>query len=282
MEKKSYFSILVIVVSIFLVTQCVFAQDNFLSVPDVSDDFISESFTQNSEKESFLISSNAQAIPEDDDLMDDYDTIESQSVADPFYYFNYVMYTFNDFLVMPIAKGYQFIVPDVVRTGIDNFFHNLLFPVRFVNNLLQGEILDAGSEIGIFLVNSTIGVGGLGQVAQNTFDWHTNDEDFGQTLGSYSIGNGFYIVWPILGPSTFRDTIGLAGDYFLKPINHPNLDFFDYGNPWKIYWGLNVVNGLNTGSFRVDDYDSLKEAAIDPYVALRDAYIQNRAEKVKE
>jgi phospholipid-binding lipoprotein MlaA len=279
MKKYSNFAICVIVLFIFICNSMAFAGDRQDSKPEpiFPDEFSSKLSSP------MLIAQNSQTIVEDDDdLLDDFDNMKTLTVSDPLYYFNYAMYKFNDVLVMPIAKGYKFIMPELVRNGIDNFFHNLLFPVRFVNNLLQGEINDAGTEVGVFLINSTLGVAGFGQVAQDQFKLHTNDEDLGQTLGSYSIGNGFYIVWPFLGPSTLRDSIGLAGDYFLTPINHPNTDFFDYGKPWELHWGLKVVDGINSASLYVDEYKELKEAAIDPYVALRDAYIQNRAKKVKD
>jgi phospholipid-binding lipoprotein MlaA len=215
----------------------------------------------------------------DDELMDEFDTDQDQVfISDPLYYFNYAMYSFNDvfylYLFEPMSKGYKAVTPTTFRKGVRNFFYNLLFPVRFVNNLLQGEIADAGSEAGIFLVNSTAGVLGFGQVAQNSLDMETADEDLGQTFGAWGIGNGFYLVLPILGPSSLRDTVGLAGDSFLKPVN--------YLEPWELSLGVSAYERLNITTFYIGDYKALKDAAIDPYAALRDAYIQNRAEKVKE
>ncbi|MBU1195738.1 MAG: VacJ family lipoprotein [Proteobacteria bacterium] len=219
---------------------------------------------------------------EDEDFVDDFsdsDTpLEVDQIADPLYYFNYAMYSINDFLyfaaLKPIATGYKYITPDFLRKGVYNFFHNLLFPVRFVNNILQGEISDAGSEVGIFAVNTTFGVLGLIQVAQNHFDMKTTDEDLGQTLGSYTIGNGFYLVLPILGPSSLRDALGLVGDSFLTPLN--------YVEPWELSLGLKVYDSINDTTFRLGDYEALKAAAIDPYVALRDGYVQYRKQKIKE
>lgn len=253
MGKKYCFSVLVIVLSVFILNPTVFAQDSHTIVP-VSDEL-------------------------DKNFFEDYDDIiESQSIADPIYYFNYAMYSFNDFLyfaaIKPIATGYKAITPIPVRKGMNNFFHNLLFPVRFINTLLQGKLMDAGTEIEIFLINSTIGILGFGQVAQNEFGLYTSNEDLGQTLGSYSIGNGFYLVLPILGPSTLRDTIGLVGDYFLRPVN--------YVEPWELSTGIKTYDSINATSFRLGDYEALKESALDPYIAIRNAYIQTRKEKVKE
>ncbi len=218
----------------------------------------------------------------DDDLMEDFEeTTPQQSVADPIYYFNYVMYSFNDVLyfvaLKPLATGYKFITPTVVRKGIRNFFHNLMFPVRFVNNLLQGKGQSAVEEVQIFAINTTVGVLGFGQVAQNHFDLYTSDEDLGQTFGSYSIGNGFYVVWPVFGPSTLRDTIGMVGDYFITPMTYATEVI-----PCEYAYGLQGLDVINSTSFRLGDYEALKEAAIDPYAALKDAYIQNRADKVQE
>ena len=283
MKKKYCFSIFIVALSVFVLNPCVFAQDSHIIVPVLSDDCISASLRNINKNNPVYIAQNTQSMTQDEeldeDLLEDFDeTSEYQCIADPLYYFNYVMYSFNDFLyfaaLKPLATGYKAITPTVLRKGVNNFFHNLLFPVRFVNNILQGEIKDAGTEIEIFLINSTIGVLGFGQVAQNEFDLHTSNEDLGQTLGSYSIGNGFYLVLPVLGPSTFRDTLGLAGDYFLTPVN--------YVEPCELSLGIKAYDTINAVSFRLGDYEALKKAAIDPYVAIRDAYIQNRKEKVKE
>ena len=100
----------------------------------------------------------------------------------------------------------------------------------------------------------------------------TSDEDLGQTLGALSIGNGFYLVLPVLGPSTFRDAIGMAGDWFITPVN--------YVEPWEVNLGVTVIDKINRISFRIGDYEALKEASPDPYVALRNAYIQNRNSEI--
>jgi phospholipid-binding lipoprotein MlaA len=215
----------------------------------------------------------------DQALFDEYeDTPASYTLADPFYYFNYAMYSFNDILyfavLKPVATGFKAVTPTPLRIGLKNFFYNLVFPVRFVNNILQGKIRDAGTEAEIFLINSTLGVLGFAQVAQNEFDLKSSREDLGQTLGSYSIGNGFYLVWPVLGPSTFRDTVGLVGDYFLTPLN--------YVEPWQASAGIKGVDTINSTSFRLGDYEALKAAALDPYQAIKNAYLQNRMRQLDE
>lgn len=197
-------------------------------------------------------------------------------IPDPLYYFNYVMYSFNDgfyyCLLKPITTGYKHVTPAPVRSGIQNFFHNLLSPVRLVNNLLQGKIKSAGTEVEIFLINSTIGLLGFMTPAQDQFEIYTSDEDLGQTLGSYDIGDGFYLVLPFLGPSTLRDTIGIIGDSFLKPVS--------YIESVELAVGITAFDTVNRTSFTLGDYDILKKSALDPYQALKSVYIQNRYYKI--
>ncbi|MBI9089174.1 MAG: VacJ family lipoprotein [Desulfobacterium sp.] len=215
-----------------------------------------------------------------DDLFDDYiETGEEHLVPDPLYWFNYGMYTFNDklyFWVMkPVSRGYGRVVPGLIRTGIDNMFNNLLFPVRFVNSVFQGKIRGAGSELGIFAVNSTMGFLGFARPAQDVFAMEMSKEDLGQTLGSYSVKEGFYLVLPFLGPSTLRDLVGTVGDSFLSPIN--------YVTPESASFGLRAFDAVNSFSLmRVGDYETLKQAAVDPYVAIKDGYIQLRRKRIQE
>ncbi len=215
-----------------------------------------------------------QAVDDGLDLFEEYDDslVQEAMVPDPLYYFNYAMYSLNDVLyfyaIKPVGQGYKAIVPTIVRKGIRNFFHNLLFPVRFVNNLLQGKVVNASNEFGIFLVNTTFGILGFNQYAQEHIDIKTNAEDLGQTFGTWSIGEGFYLVLPFFGPTTARDALGRAGDLFITPLN--------YIEPWELYWGTTGLRAVNDSSFRIGDYEALKQAALDPYAALKNAYIQNR------
>lgn len=283
MGKRTYFSALVIAFFMVVQTPSVFAGDNQRLGPVLSEDAVSMVSHQWNDGNQLLLAQNTPSASEEDALdqalFAEYDTpSKSQPLADPLYYFNYAMYSFNDILyfaaIKPLATGYKAIMPTPVRKGVNNFFHNLLFPVRFVNNIFQGEFKDAGTEVEIFLINSTLGILGFGQVAQNEFDLKTTDEDLGQTLGSYSIGNGFYLVLPVLGPTTFRDMFGLLGDYFLTPIN--------YVEPWELSAGIKAYDTINATSFRLGDYEALKAAALDPYLAIKDAYIQNRKEKIRQ
>ena len=201
-------------------------------------------------------------------------------IADPLEPFNRAMYHFNDklyfWVLKPVAQGYRKIVPEVARVSVGNFFSNITFPVRFVNCLLQANFSGAARELGRFVINTLWGIGGLLDLAsREDINLPKQDEDFGQTLGVYGVGQGFYINWPILGPSSPRDTLGTVGDFFLHPFSY-------YTGPWLIPWELRVYERVNDTSLRIGDYESLKEAAIDPYVAIRDAYVQYRLNKVKE
>lgn len=203
---------------------------------------------------------------------------EAVQIADPLAFWNRAMFHFNDKLyfwaLKPIARGYKAVVPTPVRSGVKNFFHNLTMPIRMVSCLLQGKGREASAELSRFLLNSTVGILGFGNPAKRWPELNPSAEDLGQTLGRYGIGNGFYLVWPFLGPSTLRDSVGMVGEWFLNPVS--------YVEPSETYLGVRAVDTINTTSFKIGDYESLKEAAIDPYIALRNAYIQHRKKKVEE
>jgi len=195
------------------------------------------------------------------------------NISDPLEPFNRAMFQFNDklyfWVLKPVAQGYKKVVPEAARSSADHFFTNLRFPIRFVSCLLQADFSCAGTELGRFTVNTVWGVGGLLDPASNKdLNIPKKQADLGQTLGVYGLGPGFYIVWPILGPSSARDTAKIVGDTFMYPVN--------YVNPWYQWLGIRTYEGVNDTSLRIGDYESLKEAAIDPYVALRDAYAQYR------
>lgn len=218
--------------------------------------------------------------------VDDYGDIEVREqvgeevkgdIADPLEPFNRAMYHFNDklyfWVLKPVAQGYGKVVPKAARVSVSNFFANLTFPIRFVNCLLQANFEGAATELGRFTVNTIWGVGGfLDPASSQDINLSKQDEDFGQTLGVYGIGQGFYINLPIFGPSSPRDTVGLVGDAFLTP--------YSYLTPWYAGVGTRGYDMVNDTSLKIGDYESLKEAAIDPYVAIRDAYVQYRFKKV--
>ncbi|QTA79066.1 Intermembrane phospholipid transport system lipoprotein [Desulfonema limicola] len=204
---------------------------------------------------------------------------ETYSVSDPLYYWNKAMFHVNDKLyfwaMKPVASGYKTITPTIVRSGIKNFFYNLGTPVRFVSCLLQGKSEAAGTELGRFMINTTFGVLGFGDLSYlDPKLTPPPDEDFGQTLGIWGIGNGIYLVWPVLGPSTLRDSIGAFSDSFLSPVT--------YTEPLSVSAGITAFDQINSLSFRLGDYETLKGAALEPYEAFRNAYIQYRVQKIKD
>ena len=212
------------------------------------------------------------------DFFDEETEEEVLQVADPLSPWNRAMFHFNDrlyfWVLKPLARGYRAVLPTPARSGIKNFFHNLTTPIRMISCILQGKGRAASAELTRFLINSTVGVLGFGNPAKRWTELNTSEEDLGQTLATYGIGNGFYIVWPILGPSTLRDSVGMIGDWFLNPVS--------YVDPIEAYLEIRAVETVNQTSFRIGDYESLKEAAIDPYVSFRNAYIQYRKKKVEE
>jgi phospholipid-binding lipoprotein MlaA len=204
--------------------------------------------------------------------------VEEKTISDPLEPWNRLVFTFNDrlyFWVMkPAAKGYNAVVPEVARTSVSNFFKNLTTPVRFVNALLQGKIQSAGIELARFGVNTTYGLAGLLDTAKKHFNLESQKKDLGLTLGFYGIGEGIYIIWPFLGPSSLRDTIGTVGDEFLTPVN--------YINPVEDALAVNSYEYFNGVSLHIGEYEDLKESAIDPYIAVKDSYIQHRRYLIKK
>lgn len=217
----------------------------------------------------------------DEDLM-------LQAVADPLIGFNRAMFVFNDklyfWVLKPVASGYRVVVPTPVRVSVKDFFFNLLAPVRFFNSLFQGKWRSAEGEFCRFVVNTTAGCLGLFNLVRDKPSFNPPEEDFGQTLGYYAFGNGFYIIWPLFGPSTLRDTVGSIGDWALNPVSFMQLVNVDAGELTSgttnvVSYGVRVVNDT---SFRIGDYETLKNAAMDPYEAFRNAYIQNRLSKIAQ
>jgi phospholipid-binding lipoprotein MlaA len=223
----------------------------------------------------------APAAPPEDEFEfsdDDFEFAEDQAqpdvirIADPFAPLNRVIFQLNDrlyfWVLKPAAQGYNILFPVDIRMCIANFFSNLLTPVRLANCLLQGKFNAAGTETARFFTNTTMGVLGFADPGKVMFDLDVSDEDLGQTLGIYGIGNGFYIVWPIFGPSTLRDTVGFGGDLFVNPIS--------YLEPFAASAAVGAYRRFNDLSLRIGEYEAIKEAAIEPYAAVRDGYIQFR------
>lgn len=214
-----------------------------------------------------------------DDFFEDEFEADKVEVPDPFSFWNRAMFNLNDKLyfcvLKPLTVAYKELTPEFFRSGVKNFFDNIFMPVRLVNCILQGKGKAAEIEVVRFVMNTSVGLLGL----VNAADDHPglappDEEDMGQTFGRYGIGNGFYIVWPILGPSTLRDSVGRAGDYFLSPMS--------YVETTDAFLGIKALELINKTSFQIGEYEALKKAAIDPYIAFRDIYLQYRKKKVEK
>lgn len=223
---------------------------------------------------------------EDDEYDDEYDDEDEygdaedvELISDPLIEMNQGLYVFNDkmyfWLLKPLARGYGFIIPAELRQGIRNAIYNIRFPVRFINSLLQGKFRKSGYEFGQFFINSTAGCLGLLNPAANYPHLQPSREDLGQTFAVWGIGNGAYIMVPFFGPYSLRDGIGKLGDTFFDPI-------------WWLFddiWVSVAIRGgeaVNDTSLRIGEYEALKEAALDPYVMIRNAYVQNRNKLIAE
>jgi phospholipid-binding lipoprotein MlaA len=208
-----------------------------------------------------------------DDLFEDLDEKEEKlKISDPFEPLNRISFWFNDrfyfLLFKPVARAYR-VVPEPARVSVSNFFSNLKAPARFVNSLLQLKFKDAGNELSRFVINTTVGIGGLFDPAKKWAGVKIKEEDFGQTLGHYGIGPGNYVVLPLLGPSNSRDGFGKLVDILLDPIFY-NVDNFGQ------YFAIKTFDGLTAASLDKDTYESIKEQALDPYIFMRNAYEQRR------
>jgi phospholipid-binding lipoprotein MlaA len=194
---------------------------------------------------------------------------------DPLEPLNRGIYQFNDgvdkVLIKPAAEFYRFAIPEFMRTGVSNFFSNLNDVIVALNSLLQGKLTQAGSDAARLIVNSTVGLLGLFDVATE-IGLEKHNEDFGQTLGYWGIGDGPYLVLPLLGPSSARDAVGWFGDYYAWPITYLEPDRH-----------RNILIAVRFVVVRADLLEAsriLETAALDPYEFVRDAYLQRRRNQV--
>ncbi len=194
-------------------------------------------------------------------------------IADPIKYWNVGMFHFNDklyFWVMkPVSQGYAYVAPEPFRKSVDKVFQNLEFPKRFVNCSLQGRFKPAGQEVGAFLLNSTVGLLGIWNPANKWFGWIPENRDFDQSLGKARMPQLMYIVWPLFGPSSVRGTFGVVADSALDGATYIS----GAGT-------LDMINQMSLGEFQA--YETLRNSSLNPYVAVRNAYVQNRIKKVSE
>lgn len=190
-------------------------------------------------------------------------------VSDPLERMNRAFFAFNDrlyrWVLRPVSKGYRTVAPTPVRESVDRLFTNAKYPVRGVNNLLEGRFGSAGIETARFVVNSTVGVAGLFDPAAH-LKLKPRPADFDQTLALYGLPTGIYFNWPVFGPSSVRGTFGTTGDVMLSPFRYVDA-------PW-VGIGATSFDMVNATSLHIEEYDGLRSATLDPYAALRSAYFE--------
>jgi phospholipid-binding lipoprotein MlaA len=213
-----------------------------------------------------------------DDFFGD-DSASDDTYYDPLEPVNRIFFAFNDklyyWVLSPVNNFYSAVVPFDIRYSIGNFVNNLSAPIRFLNNILQWKVGDAGVVLSRFLINSTLGVAGFCDPAWVEFNLEPRPEDFGQTLGVWGIGEGPYLCLPILGPSNIRDAAGFTVDAY----THPMVYFVDDVLFSAGYYSVNKVNLL---SLNPDVYEDLKKYSLDPYISLRQVYLDYRRIKVND
>jgi phospholipid-binding lipoprotein MlaA len=216
---------------------------------------------------------------------------------DPWEPVNTKVFEFNRqidrWILKPVARGYNYLLPDPVQIGVSNFFYNARFVPRLVNNVLQGKFRGAGIETGRFLVNTTAGLAGFIDWASD-LDLKTPEEDLGQTLGFYGVQPGPYIVLPLYPPFTVRDFVGYVGDIFLNPIYWLALPVIEINKipsavphhnrltTSLILLNAKVTEVVNDRSLNLEKYQGVEESTVDLYSAVRNAYLQKRAKAIQE
>ncbi len=221
--------------------------------------------------------------------VDEYDPWESLNTK--FFEFNRQL---DRWVLKPVAKGYNYVVPNIVQVGVSNIFYNSRATPRFMNNMFQGKFTGAGIEVGRFLINTTVGIGGFFDVAQR-LNLTTPEEDTGQTLGFYGVPPGPYIMVPILGPYTVRDLVGYVGDIALNPIywlilpTMHNIDAIptvvsidERAATYAISLAARATEVVNDRSLNLEKFQGVEESTLDLYAAVRNAYLQKRARAIRE
>ena len=232
----------------------------------------------------FLVALNNVALSESSDNVTTYPgdfktgTFEDE-VYDPFEPFNRAVFGFNNLadkvVLEPAAKGYRKLPPPI-QTGISNFLGNLRMPLVILNQFLQGQGGNAMQSTGRFVVNSTVGILGLIDVAEKV-GLEKKQEDFGQTLATWGVGDGFYVVLPIFGSSNLRDTGGMILTLMTDPINAYAVR---EGEAWLVPLRTSV-NAVDQRSKIIDEVNALRNNSVDYYAAVRSSYYQNRKAAIK-
>lgn len=201
---------------------------------------------------------------------------ETAARHDPFETVNRGIFAFNEVVdgavLQPLARAYRGIVPEYGRRRVSNVLSNMRMPVVFVNSVLQGDPGNAFSSLFSFLLNSTLGVAGVFDFAGANTDLRVHREDFGQTLGVWGFGSGAYVVLPVLGPSSARDTVGLAVDWLTDPFNYADND---------VVITRTVAAAIDARADTLDLTDEVYRTSLDPYATLRSGFLQRREAMVK-
>ncbi len=212
------------------------------------------------------------------DTTNGFETEEGLNENDPWEPFNEKTFWFNRqfdrYLLKPVATGYDWVLPDPVQVSVGNALDNLDVVRRLTNNLLQLKFSGAGREVARFTINSTIGVAGLFDVAKDEIGIEQSNEDTGQTLGSYGVEPGPYLVLPFLPVTTVRDGIGLVADTAMNPLN--------YFIPIGATLGLSAADTVNERSLNLEKFENVEEGVIDLYSAVRNGYLQRREAAIAE
>ncbi len=226
----------------------------------------------------FLVSSFSVAGDESDKVKtgaEDYETTKFEDeIYDPIEPINRAIFGFNNvadrIILEPVAKGYRKL-PSPVQSGVSNFLSNLRTPLVAINQLLQGQGKNAAESVGRFAVNTTAGVLGIIDVAEKV-GLEEKEEDFGQTLGTWGVGDGFYLVLPIFGPSNLRDSAGMILTYSTDPIN---LYAVREGEAWLVPLRV-ATNAVDQRSKIIDEVNAMRDNSVDYYATVRSSYYQNR------
>ncbi|MDD3324337.1 MAG: VacJ family lipoprotein [Sulfurospirillaceae bacterium] len=254
--------------AIFLLVSSIYAVENIGTSTYIGTSSVNNSATEyNSFDEEFSVKNTEEEI-------------------DPLSGYNRLMTEFNDvfyiYLLNPTAKGYSCVAPKEARLAISNFFENLFFPIRLINNLLQFKFQNSLEETERFVINSTIGILGFMDVAKDQYNINPHNEDFGQTLGYYGVGSGFHVVLPFLGPSNLRDMVGIFGDSWANPISYidsRSANLLD-SDEESIY--ATSFHVINKASLHLNEYENIKKDAVDLYPFLKNFYESRREKLIKE
>ena len=195
--------------------------------------------------------------------------------------YNRAMFKFNsaadDYVIKPVAKGYRAVTTEFIRERIHNFFSNLKEPASMINHTLQGNLADSGKSLGRFAINSTLGLLGTFDVASG-WGLSNNKTGFDETLATWCVPDGPFVVLPLLGPSTPRAATGLAADALANPTYWGDY-YATFGQDWEkysFYYGLTALGFISVREENIELLDNLTGASVDPYSTIKSAYIQNR------